>query len=166
MPSRLSTPRPSSQRRPSSLALAAAAPCASLRPSGAASSPATARRRCRTQSGSIPHDAGPAHRHPQRSTASLLALRRQCRLRIGANSVRNQRSKTLRRTAECARCSTTPQPRCSRLGKIEGAADAPRHIHAQARVKIPIARGTAAALPPAAISCLGAFRTPAARARG
>src|SRR5215471_4123750 len=33
MPSRLSTPRPSSQRRPGILALAAEAPCASSRPS-------------------------------------------------------------------------------------------------------------------------------------
>src|SRR5262249_23975364 len=44
------------QRRPSSLALAAAAPCASSRPSCAASNPSTAHRRCRSQSGSIPHD--------------------------------------------------------------------------------------------------------------
>jgi len=43
---------------------AAAAPCASSRPSGAASNPSTAHRRCRTQSGSIPHDADPAHQHP------------------------------------------------------------------------------------------------------
>jgi DNA-binding transcriptional ArsR family regulator len=70
------------------------------------------------------------HQHPQRSTSLLLALRRQCRLRIGANIVRNERSKTLRSTAECARCSIRPQPRCFRLGKIEGAADAPRYIRA------------------------------------
>src|SRR5215468_5105576 len=138
MPSRLSTPRPSSQRRPSILALAAVAPCASSRPSCAASNPSTAHRQCRTQSGSIPHDAGPAHQHPQRSTSSLLALRRQGRLRIGANIVRNERSKTLRCTAQRAPCSTTPQPRCFRLGNIEGAADAPRYTRASAPVKIPI----------------------------
>jgi hypothetical protein len=64
---------------------------------------------------------------PQRSTSSLLALRRQGRLRIRANIVRNERSKTLRSTAECA---TRPQPKCFRLGKIEDAADAPRYLRA------------------------------------
>src|ERR1700745_3534681 len=103
-----------------------------------ASAEAIAHRRCRTQSGSIPHDAGPAHQHPQRSTSSFPALRQQCRLPIRANIVRNERSKTLRSTAKCARRSTRPQPRCFHLGRIEDAADAPRYIPASARVKIPI----------------------------
>ena len=63
--------------------------------------------------------------HPQ-----ARRLRRQRHLPIGANIVRNERSKTLRSTAECASCSTTPQPRCFRLGKIEGAVHAPRYIPA------------------------------------
>jgi hypothetical protein len=47
-----------------------------------------------------------------------------------ANIVRNERSETPRSTAECPRCSIRPQPRCFRLGKIEGAADAPRYTRA------------------------------------
>ena len=124
------------------------------------------RRRCRSQSGSIPHDSDPAHQHPQQSRSSLPALCRQSRLRIDTNTARNARSKTIRSAADRVRRSTKSRCRCLRLGKIEGAAAAAPHIHARARVKIPIARGTTTVLPPAAISCLGAFRPPAASARG
>ena len=130
MPSRPSTPRPKSQRHPNIRALAAAAPCASSRPSGAANSPATVRRQCPSRSGSIPHDADPAHQHAQRSRSSLLALRQQCRVRIDANIMRNPRSKTLRSAAHRARCSTKHRSRCFRPGKIEAAADAPRYMRA------------------------------------
>src|SRR5437016_4672343 len=51
--------------------------------------------------------------------------------------------KILRSTADGARCSTKPGSKCLRLSKIEGAADALHHMPARARVKIPIARGTA-----------------------
>src|SRR6266849_4028068 len=83
MPSRLPTQSPNSRKRPSIPALAAAAACASSRPSCGANSPmlrealSTARPRCRPRSESTPHDNLTATPPKSRSPVCSLLSRPQ-----------------------------------------------------------------------------------------
>src|SRR5262249_45629175 len=123
----------------------------------------TAPHRFHQQSGSTPHDAGTIDPPPHRPPPFRLALARQ-------------RSR-LHRRATPAR-SPPPNPlaqRTRRAFKVDSAIFSPKAIirttaiksHWHARpAQIPIALAAPPGAPPTAISCLGAFRTPAASAPG
>src|SRR5215467_5467145 len=103
MPSRLSTPSPKSQKRQSILVPAAAAACASSRPSCAGNSRSTAARRSRQRSGSTPHDADASPRHTWQHSPPVVALARQRRpLPRHAGLLRNHKEKTQNLVAQNA----------------------------------------------------------------
>src|SRR5215813_5117957 len=103
VPSRLSTPSPKSQKRQSILVPAAAAACASSRPSFAGNSRSPAARRFRQRSGSTPHDADASPRHTCQHSPPVVALARQRRrLPRHAGSLRNHKEKTQNLVAQNA----------------------------------------------------------------
>src|SRR5262249_33474634 len=103
VPSRLSTPSPKSQKRQSILVPAAAAACASSRPSCAGNSRSTAARRFRQRSGSTPHDADASPRHTCQHSPPVVALARQRRrLPRHAGLLRNHKEKTQNLVAQNA----------------------------------------------------------------
>ncbi len=127
MPSRLSTPSPKSQKRQSILVPAAAAACASSRPSCAGNSRSTVPRRFRQRSRSTPHDAGASPRRTeQHSPPALAPARQRRRLPRHAGLLRNHNEKTQNLVAQNARCSIVLQPTFRLRGK-PGLAAASRH---------------------------------------
>jgi hypothetical protein len=147
MPSRLSTPNPKSQKRQSIPVPAAAAICASSRPSCAGNSRSTAPRRFRQRSGSTPHDADASPRHTRQHSPPVLALARpRRRSPRHAGSWRNHNQKTHNLVTQNARCSIVPQPTFRLRGKTGLAAASRHHRRTEARGQIPIP--PAALLPP------------------
>ena len=127
MPSRPSTTTPKSQKRQSILVPAAAAACASSRPSCAGNSRSIAARRFRQRSGSTLHDADASPRHTWQHSPPVLALARQRRRLPGhAGFLRNHNQKTQNLVAQNARCSIVLQPTLRLRGKA-GLATASRH---------------------------------------
>jgi hypothetical protein len=116
--------KPKSQKRQSILVPAAAATCASSRPSCAGNSRSTVPRQ---RSGSTPHDADASPRHTRQHSPPVLALARQRRrLPRHAGLLRNHTQKTQNLVAQNARCSIVLQPTFRLRGKT-GLAAASRH---------------------------------------